>query len=85
MNCVYQCISELCYDEVYSTMPLEDGEIDTYRYRLFTTCVRKELQTLHNKKFSSAGGRNKDASVKDADILSEEDTIPTVKNHKEEY
>lgn len=45
MNCVYKCAAEQCYEEVYSAEPIEDGEIDYHRYRLYTLCVRKDLQT----------------------------------------
>jgi len=40
-NCVNECISKLCYDEVYAKDPLEDGEIDNVRARVFTNCLRR--------------------------------------------
>ena len=43
-NCVNECISKICYDEVYAGDPLEDGEIDNGRMRLFTSCLRKEAK-----------------------------------------
>lgn len=44
MNCVYQCASPDCYKDVYNSVPIEDGEIDYHRYRLFTLCVRQEIK-----------------------------------------
>ena len=46
MNCVNKCTSELCYNQVYSEEPLEDGEIDMVRSKKFTDCVRKEIKDL---------------------------------------
>lgn len=51
-NCVFSCLSRACYDEVYSQEPLEDGEIDSTRYRQFIACVRKE-QIAYNVILSS--------------------------------
>jgi len=48
-NCANKCVSEACYEEVYANEPLEDGEIDHYRGRLFTYCVQKELQAETNR------------------------------------
>jgi molecular chaperone DnaJ len=44
MNCVYKCLSSTCYDTVYGDNPLEDGEIDTVRYRTYQNCVRQEFK-----------------------------------------
>jgi len=49
-NCVNSCTSSVCYDEVYGKQPLEDGEIDHSRSRLFANCARKEERELKNKK-----------------------------------
>lgn len=43
-NCVNKCVSPDCYEEVYATNPLEDGEIDVTRSRTFTGCVRQEVK-----------------------------------------
>jgi Domain of unknown function (DUF4787) len=43
-NCVYTCMSPACYSEVYGSSPLEDGEVDTHRYFLFTKCMHNELK-----------------------------------------
>jgi hypothetical protein len=40
-NCVSKCISQECYKEVYSHDPLEDGEIDNERQRVFLSCTRR--------------------------------------------
>ena len=39
-NCVLECVSPECYAEVYAQDPLEEGELDTTRGRLFRVCVR---------------------------------------------
>lgn len=44
MNCIYECVSPKCYGIVYSADPIEDGQIDYHRYRLFTLCVRQETR-----------------------------------------
>ncbi|ETV87977.1 hypothetical protein H257_01373 [Aphanomyces astaci] len=44
MNCVHECISPTCFTEVYASEPLEDGEIDEYRYNKFLTCVRNDYR-----------------------------------------
>ena len=35
-------MSAPCYADVYAAEPLEDGEVDAKRSRLFLACVRKE-------------------------------------------
>lgn len=42
-NCVNACTSPKCFEEVYSQSPLEDGEIDSMRAKLFLTCLRVEV------------------------------------------
>eukprot|EP00898_Chlorokybus_atmophyticus_P003109 jgi/Chlat1/379/Chrsp10S01489 len=44
-NCVLKCASPSCYDKVYASDPLEDGEIDSERGRAFRACARMELRT----------------------------------------
>lgn len=41
-NCVNECTSQTCYDEVYSDNPLEDGEIDHLRAYKYLHCLRRE-------------------------------------------
>jgi Domain of unknown function (DUF4787) len=43
-NCVHSCMSTACYNEVYASSPLEDGEVDTHRYFLFNKCMHNELK-----------------------------------------
>ena len=46
-NCVNECVDPLCYDDIYTQHergPLEDGEIDADRYRMFINCVRKSVR-----------------------------------------
>lgn len=50
-NCINSCMSLLCYEEIYGNNPLEDGEIDLIRQRLFQTCVRKEIRVLIVSKY----------------------------------
>ncbi len=51
MNCVFQCISSVCFDAVYGSDPLEDGEIDSNRERIFSKCVKKiEYEQFRQKK-----------------------------------
>ena len=48
-NAIYECVSAACFSEVYGETPLEDGEVDTARYRLFTICARKEIKLENSK------------------------------------
>lgn len=41
-NCVNFCISKVCYDQIYSNSPLEDGEIDMPRHKVFIKCVKNQ-------------------------------------------
>jgi len=45
-NCVNKCTSAACFSEIYEANPLEDGEIDHERERLFTSCLRTEYSEL---------------------------------------
>jgi len=47
-NCVNQCMSRSCFDEVYKGKELEDGEIDLGKERMFKTCIRSE--TIRNRR-----------------------------------
>lgn len=42
-NCVAACLSPACFQQVYGTSPLEDGEIDWTRAREFDHCSRLEI------------------------------------------
>ena len=48
-NCINKCTSIQCFDKIYGDEPLEPGEVDFHRWRLFTTCARKEVQVLKKK------------------------------------
>ena len=50
MNCVNQYISPSCFDEIYAEEPLEDGEVDSKRSRLFQNCARKSLVAEREKR-----------------------------------
>lgn len=43
-NCVQQCLSAECYQQVYAGNELEPGEIDTKRSREFNQCVTKQAR-----------------------------------------
>jgi hypothetical protein len=49
LNCVNQCISPVCYTEIYAEMPLEDGEVDLVRAKKFESCVHEELRVLRRQ------------------------------------
>mmetsp|Transcript_45851 Transcript_45851/g.111672 ORF Transcript_45851/g.111672 Transcript_45851/m.111672 type:complete len:122 (-) Transcript_45851:323-688(-) len=40
--CIYRCMSDDCYQEVYGEDELEEGEIDSDRYRKFGECFRRK-------------------------------------------
>jgi len=49
-NCINQCMSRACFDEVYKGRELEDGEIDVAKERLFKNCIRSEaIRSRHSK------------------------------------
>ena len=50
MTCVTACISQSCFDEIYAEEPLEDGEVDSKRSRLFQSCARKSLVAEREKR-----------------------------------
>ena len=54
-NCVNECLSPSCYADIYAKNPLEDGEIDHTRSRLFTACVRKETKAAARNRGSKSG------------------------------
>ena len=49
MNCVQLCLSPACYQQVYGDMPLEDGEIDVDRAKLFDACAKEELRVVRKR------------------------------------
>ena len=49
INAINRCVSASCFNDVYGDTPLEDGEVDPVRNRLFTICTRKEIRVGNNK------------------------------------
>jgi len=49
MNCVQLCLSPTCYQTIYGDEPLEDGEIDIDRAKLFERCVKEELRLARQR------------------------------------
>ncbi|XP_073384917.1 uncharacterized protein [Physcomitrium patens] len=43
-NCALICVSPTCYDSVYGSDPLEEGEVDLRRGREFKACIRGQMQ-----------------------------------------
>jgi hypothetical protein len=43
-NCVNECVSQVCYKEVYAESPLEDGEFDNQRAKAYANCIRREMR-----------------------------------------
>lgn len=41
-NCMNRCISKACYEKIFASAPLEDGELDKFRNRDFLDCVKQE-------------------------------------------
>ena len=41
-NCIHKCMSSKCYKEIYTSNPLEEGELDQ-RFSSFRGCVSTEL------------------------------------------
>jgi hypothetical protein len=50
MNCVNLCTSPDCYLEIYSSHPLEDGEIDVRRAREFEECLKAEFGEMQKQR-----------------------------------
>ena len=50
MNCVNIFIYDSWFSEIYSEEPLEDGEVDSKRSRLFQSCARKSLAAEREKR-----------------------------------
>jgi Domain of unknown function (DUF4787) len=48
--CVSRCMSLFCYEQVYGSNPLEDGEVDVERGRAFEACVyQNEIRKSRNQ------------------------------------
>lgn len=62
LTCTYRCVSPDCYEEIYAKDEIEEGEVDTERGRLFSSCFRrlhkKETEELKKKqREEKAAGR----------------------------
>ena len=65
-NCVQQCLSAECYQQVYAGNELEPGEIDTKRSREFTQCVTKQARN-NRAGFGSADAVPEAAAAPESD------------------
>ncbi|KAA0158149.1 hypothetical protein FNF28_06389 [Cafeteria roenbergensis] len=48
-NCVNECVSPRCYQEVYGAEPLEPGEVDLVRWQQFSSCYSLEKRDLQRQ------------------------------------
>lgn len=48
MNCVHECISTTCFREIYA-IPLEPGEIDFDKAKMFQACAENEAMITRKK------------------------------------
>ncbi|CAG9322710.1 unnamed protein product [Blepharisma stoltei] len=48
-NCLNRCLSEKCYLEFYGNSPLEEGQVDREKYRVFNECLKNEEKELRNR------------------------------------
>jgi len=77
-NCVNSCVDDACFREIYSEAEggvLEDGEIDSGRYRLFIACVRKgvrERKRASSEKKRQETEKKKRAARGEVEQVSEE-------------
>ena len=49
-NCVSKCVSPSCFEKIYASNPLEDGEIDEFRKNRFLSCMNSERRTSQDDK-----------------------------------
>jgi hypothetical protein len=50
LNCISVCLSPSCFQQVYGESPLEDGEIDFVRAKLFDECFLEEIRVARQRK-----------------------------------
>ena len=43
-NCILKCMEPTCYQQVYANDPLEEGELDHVRGRVFRTCHKNIIR-----------------------------------------
>lgn len=58
LNCVNFCVSPSCYETVYGQMPLEDGEIDLARGKVYDECLKNEQKRVHRRKRELVSNNN---------------------------
>ncbi|CAN4126071.1 unnamed protein product [Withania somnifera] len=51
-NCALQCLSPVCYERIYQSDPLEEGEKDTVRGQEFKYCMHKKKIEDDRQSFS---------------------------------
>ena len=64
-NCVLQCQSEQCFEEVYAAEPLEPGEIDMKRQRTFQNCLNAESRRAAAERFQRNQQKAKSVAADD--------------------
>jgi hypothetical protein len=62
MNCVNECVSPDCYENVYSPNPLENGEINIERAKQFQDCVKEELRIVRKNRKAARDEKRASAS-----------------------
>lgn len=61
VGCITECISPQCHEKIYSSKPIEIGEIDLIRHAQFELCAKREMkersriERIDKRKASSAG------------------------------
>ena len=81
-NCVAKCISDECWNDVYSHDPIEDGEIDTERTRTFTACTRRVYR--ENKKKADKARTEERKAKRKGEAAKEEEEEEAVEESSEE-
>lgn len=59
LNCVSACLSPACFERVYGEEPLEDGELDFGRARLFDDCYMEESRNAQRRRTKDGAGKLK--------------------------
>ncbi len=72
-NCVNECVSPRCYQEVYGAEPLEPGEVDLVRWQQFSSCYSLEKRDLQ-RQYRQGGAES--ASRADGSADEEADSEP---------
>jgi len=50
LNCISMCLSPACFQTVYGNEPLEDGELDFERAKLFDECFLEESRNARKRR-----------------------------------